>query len=161
MSLATLFAASHGKPIVWQGLSVHALFRQAVVDRERVRLEWLTSIRRPVQGLSLNAPKGGALVINGERLSKATLWVDTAPSVVEFECRLKNSPAEITIWNCWRDDASVTHAWLNNAGMLIEESANGFTFRCSSGADTAGPSFDHLLVSLRFSKVAARASDES
>lgn len=57
----------------------------------------------------------------------------------------------VRIWNAWRDDAGTMHAWIGNAGILIEELPNKVTIlRCSDGF--GGPAFDDLVVRLKLSE---------
>lgn len=148
MSFADAFIVSQGEPIGWRGQRVYGIFRRTLVSGVLIRIERISAIPAPPQGLSLAAPKGGWFLVNGQKLEKVVLWADTAPPEVELECGLKKSPGELRIWNCWRGSLGSTDAWLNNAGILIEEASDGVVLRCSCGPGE--PSFDDLIVKVSF-----------
>jgi hypothetical protein len=93
--------------------------------------------------------KGGALVVNGQQLTNAVFWHDTAPAEVTVEVVGKR-PAELQVWNCWRDERGTTQAWIGNAGLIVEEIGGGadvVRIRANSAPDLT---FEDLVVELSF-----------
>lgn len=60
------------------------------------------------------------------------LWADTAPPEVSVEV-ISDKTAELTLWNCWRDEHGVTQAWIGEGGMVIYElTPSHLRFECNS-----------------------------
>lgn len=148
MSLAQRFLEAAGGPIEVEGRLVHGIFRRKVESTTTVRVRrQATSASGPTTGLRLKVQRG-KLRLNGESFSDVVLWSDTSPEDVAIRFEVSQSGSELRVWNCWRDDRGVLQAWLNNAGMLLEEDGNRIVLRCSSGP--GGISFDDLVVGLDF-----------
>ena|ERR1700737_290190 len=149
-TLAELFRRSRGAPIEIQGRTVHALFEHRLGGPEVVRVELRSNRPRP-EGVCFKIVKGN-LVINEQRLREAVLWTDTAPGSVRILCQPKGTGAVLKVWNTWKDDQGTQHAWIGNAGMLVENTPDGVILRCSDGIGDID--FDDLIVSLRFEPAA-------
>lgn len=146
--LSDLFQASSGAPIDWEGQRVQMMYElNAEVDQDlEIRFKDLSPARP--QGLRLRA-RGGVLDVNGSRLEDVVLWSDSAPEVVNVKLvpAKGKGPMNVRLWNTWRDAAGTMHAWIGNAGMLVEHHDDGSTdLRCSDGFDE--PTFDDLVAML-------------
>lgn len=146
MTFAEQFAQSQGMPIEYEGGLVHAILRREARSGSRVRLRWISAIDSPMQGISISV-KGGTLKVAGTKAKDLVLWRDSAPDDVEIECSGRNI-REILVWNCWRDDRGVTHAWIGNAGMHLDETdVNRVRVRCNS---QTAVTFEDLVFDLIF-----------
>lgn len=146
-SLNARFAESHGAPIVLDGMTVHIVYNRAIREGERFVVEFLSWSGDRAQGINLRA-KDGLLVVNDTASSVLSLWVDTAPPLVEVICAKSPREGLLMVSNQWRRDDGVEDEWTNNAGMILEEHDDGVVLRCSDGIGP--PSFDDLVVDLRF-----------
>ncbi len=90
----------------------------------------------------------GAMEVASQRLDDVVLWFESSPPEVTATVTPARDSVELRIWNCWRDPRGTTHAWIGNAGMLVEddEGERALLFRCSDGFGDA--TFDDLVVSL-------------
>lgn len=139
------FEASRGAPIDVDGRRVHAVYRRPVKDGNRFVLRWVRAAPSPVQGVSLSA-KGGRLRVNTASARDIVVWKDNTPDEIAFVCE-GHGIKELEVWNCWKDERGTTHAWLGNAGMLIEEVEPGvLRLRCNSRSDIT---FDDLVFELQ------------
>ncbi len=146
-TLGELFKRSRGAPIEVQGRTVHPLFEHPLAGPEICRVQLRSNAARP-EGVCVKIVKG-TLMINGQQLSEAVLWTDTAPDVVPIVCQPKKGRgAVLKVWNTWKDEQGTQHAWIGNAGMLVEGTEDGVVLRCSDGIGEAH--FDDLIVSLSF-----------
>jgi hypothetical protein len=76
------------------------------------------------------------------------LRLDTAPDTIEVRYNPSRQGSRITIYNGWINESGGTDAWLMHAGMLVEETGNKMTLRCSDGRGE--PTFDDLVVEIEF-----------
>jgi hypothetical protein len=132
MTFAEQFAKHQGQSIVLDGREPIPMLRRVVPPGARIRLTWRRATLSPVQGIRLRV-RGGTLSLGGKpEWDDVTLWRDTAPDETVFTLSAKKS-AEVRIWNCWRDDRGVMHAWIGNAAMRVTESgANSVTVECNA-----------------------------
>lgn len=159
--LAERIAEARGGPIdLGDGRLVHAIFEYEIDRPTDLTIELHS--RGELQGFRLKTRRGDVLV-NGRKLRDVVLWDgaalgmagdgrDDEPGPRVVEARVGPSRAGLTcslkVWNVWRGPHDVTHAWLRNAGMLVEPGAEGVTtFRCSSGPGEVD--FDDLVVVVR------------
>ena len=145
--LSDLFERARTSVVEWNGARVHSMFEVEGIDvGQRVEVRFTqTSSARP-QGLRIKV-RGGALQIAGDELDNIILWSDTAPVTVSATVTSRGGSVDLRLWNCWRDPAGTTHAWIGNAGMLVEENGKAkILLRCSDGFGDAA--FDDLVVSL-------------
>ena len=147
--LEELFRASAGAPIDWAGQSVRMAHEMTGVTRGlalRINFVRVSPVRR--QALRLK-PRGGRLEVDSELSRNVALWSDMAPPsiIVRFRHARGSEPMSVVIWNAWRDKDEVTHAWIGNAGMIVQEEPGGvILLKCSDGYDA--PTFDDLVARL-------------
>jgi hypothetical protein len=146
-TLADLFIATRGKPIIYEGRVVHGAAFRHMAKAGRFIVRFVKAIPKPVQALRIDIDPG-RLVIAGEESRKMILRLDTCPDVVEVRYRLLGLGSTITFYNAWIDEKGVIDAWLMNAGMLVEETGNRMLLRCSDGRGE--PTFDDLIVEIEF-----------
>lgn len=148
-SLNALFAESGGEPVAVGGETVHIAYKRHLDANERFTVEFLRWTPDRLQGLNLRA-QGGELEVNQVRSPVVSLWLDTAPPLIEVLCVKQPSP-HLMVSNQWRRPDGVDDEWTNNAGILVEEARDQVLLRCSDGFGQ--PDFTNLVVSLRFSRI--------
>jgi hypothetical protein len=136
---------------------VHPMFECAIEEGERVRVTWVSAASPRVQGvvLSLRIPgrkgrkgDGGLLRIEGVDAPEMSLWMDTAPPVVDAECVKRKQDAELWVTNQWRYPDGTEDELINNYGIKIEAlGPRSVRLHCSDGYGDA-PSFDDLVVQI-------------
>lgn len=142
------FQTSNGRPIVVNGQTVHLTFGIPIEwSSARVALRFVSSAKRPVQGVCLDMSEGD-LLVNGLQASGITLWADTTPPLVHLELlKAPTTAATLLVWNCWRDECGVRHSWTGNAGFtLASPSPTSHRFSCSDGLGPAD--FSNLVLDL-------------
>lgn len=143
--LSATFAEQQSNVIDWNGMKIHGLFKFDDVP-DQLCLEFLGSKAHPVQGLQLRI-RGGKLKIDGVEATDFVLWTDTAPeSVTVTVRRTGRGKTTLKLWNVWRGGLDVTQAWLGNAAIQVERSADPthVVLRCSDGEGE--PDFEDLIV---------------
>jgi hypothetical protein len=146
MSFAEQFAKSRGRPIDCEGRLVHAIYRRQAKTGLSFRLRWISGIENPRQGVSISA-KGGVLRVKNTEAKDIVLWRDTAPDEVLVTC-VGRGLQELLVWNCWRDDRGAIQAWINNSGMLLDDTGGEtITIRCNSRSLVT---FEDLVFELVF-----------
>jgi hypothetical protein len=147
--LEELFRASAGAPIDWAGQSVRMGYELTGLTRGvALRINFVRVSRVRPQALRLK-PTGGRLEVDGELSGDVALWSDMAPPsiIVRLRHTRGNQTMSVVIWNAWRDKDEVTHAWIGNAGMIVQEEPGGvILLKCSDGFDA--PTFDDLVARL-------------
>lgn len=146
-TLADLFMASRGKPVVYEGRLVHAAVFRHVVKQGRFIVRFVKAVPKPVQALGLHIDPG-KLFIEDDESPKMILRLDTAPDVVEVRYRAGRNGSRISIFNEWINEQGGIDAWLVHAGMIVEETGNRISLRCSDGRGE--PTFDDLIVEIEF-----------
>ena len=146
-TLADLFMASRGKPIIYERRVVHGAVFCHMARTGRFIVRFLKAIPNPVQALRIDIDPG-KLIIEGEEGPKMILRLDTCPDVIEVRYRLLGIGSTITFYNAWINEDGVIDAWLMNAGMLVEEAGDRMLLRCSDGRGQ--PTFDDLIVEIEF-----------
>ena len=135
-ALSDMFADAQNPCLDWEGEPAFAIYEMPA--SQGLVVELLRSKASPVQGLSLKA-YGGVLRIDDVESPHMLIWADTAPERVTVSFKpWEGREAKLKIWNIWRGKVGgvdVTQAWLGNAGMRIEEAADGkeLLLRCSDG----------------------------
>ena len=147
MTLAEQFAASRGRPIEVDGFEVHCIYRRALADGDELVIRRIACGREPVSGLRLKV-RGGSFDVGGRMLKEVVLWADESPDEVRLLCRTDEVNAEVSLWNCWRDEQGGMHAWLGDAGMAVDEGDDVAVLRCSAGANGFDPTA--LIVAIAF-----------
>ena len=134
--LSKLFEEARSARVEWEGEPLYGLYE--LPSPNGLLVEFMSSISAPVQGLTLKV-YGGVLEIGGVEAQEMLLWCDTAPPKVSVKVKTEpGKKAKLKIWNIWRGKVGgidVTQAWLGNAGMRVETSADGkeFLLYCSDG----------------------------
>jgi hypothetical protein len=148
--LAELLANQKGGPIAFEGRAVRMHYEfdpiRHVVEFD-VALEAASD--RP-QGVFLNA-EGGQLEIEGQTMTKAVLWADTAPPAVLVRVVPRRpGPTTLSLWNVWRTGrGDERDYWTGDAGLAVESSGDGrIVIAASDGASP--PNFDDLRVAIDF-----------
>lgn len=145
MTFAELFAGNRGEPIQVDGAQVIAMLRRAVRPGCTVRVRILAAVQAPIQGVRIKII-GGKLLSGSKRFDDIVLWRDTAPQETTLVCSARKD-CEVRIWNCWRDEREVMHAWVGNAGMRVREGEGVLTFECNSGPEVT---FADLVFEVSF-----------
>lgn len=139
-SFTDKFEQTRSDVIDWEGHAVRPLLRFPVRPGATVRVRRLGSSPVRAQAIKLGLDRGN-LAVNGLRSPSVALWTHTAPVDVELTV---DGPAKVLdVWNAWSLDG-VDNSWMGNAGIIVEEHANGYTLQCSDGVD--GPDFSDLIV---------------
>jgi hypothetical protein len=128
------FDAANGGPIEYEGRQLHAAHTLSVAEGDRIALQFLHSIDRPVQGLGVKCEKCEIAVAQAVAKSLA-LWTDTAPPDVELQIVKAGKGARVTFFNQWRDEKYGTTMYrLNNAAMdIVPQDDGSDVLRCSDG----------------------------
>jgi hypothetical protein len=152
------FADNGFRPIGYEDMTVHPMFRTPIAVGDCWRVSWLDAASPRVQGLALRVRlpdvpgrrgEAGRLKVAGASAPSIHLWMDTAPPVVEVSCEQAIEGAELHVSNRWRLRDGREDEWLNNFGMLIEDDdSGGVVLRCNEGYGTDPPAFNALVVRL-------------
>ncbi len=146
--------ASRPKHILWNGQAVWTSFDVAVPEEGRFRVEFLSEVREPSQGVDVKVEGGAITLPGGESVQTQTLrtWHDPRyEEVVEYP--YKSKAGVLKVWNVyhrsWPDGRITEEKWTGNAGFLVEhEAEDRWVFRCSNGPSEL-PDFNQLVF--RFS----------
>ncbi|WCM22945.1 hypothetical protein NDK50_33760 [Paraburkholderia bryophila] len=145
-TLAAHFQRLKGQPIQLGEDKVFAMYETTVpAGQQLLRISRSVGRQIPIQGLRLKMSPG-KFVVNDQLLSDIVLWADTCPEDVTLSMS-SGADAVLKIWNVWSIGGTM-HAWLGNAGMLVEQHGCELTLRCSDGVDSI--CFSDLVVSIRF-----------
>ena len=149
-----MFQESQGKPLLLGETTIEQIFHiELPKGLHHFRLEFVSSKTSPTQGIRLKS-ESARINIAGKSLKDVVLWTDTSPTSLDFYISGK-SVNVLKIWNVWKID-KVMHAWIGNAGMVIEANGRTWTFRCNDGPSET--KFEDLVVRLTVTPV-QRASD--
>lgn len=147
MNFSEWYIKSRGAPLQRENDVIVPMYRRRVDPGTKFTMTWIRAISTKFQAIVLSLHRG-SLTMNGEAVKKPILWRDTAPDSVSVVCNTKGE-AELHVWNPWRDESGTTHAWIGNAGIIIEEFERGQVVRarCNSGPEIT---FEDLVFELRF-----------
>jgi hypothetical protein len=146
ITLADRFRAARATRIDVDGRQVHSVYAIPVAGSSllNVRRRHVTA-ERP-QSLRLGAAVD--LVANGHRSRDLVLRSATLPSRADITVEA-DDPTIVYVWNTWTIEHT-EHAWLGNAGMLVEYDLTGVNptvrLRCSDGVGPAD--FDDLRLDI-------------
>lgn len=143
--LSDLFEAAQASTVTWHGHAVHSMIERSFTSASTLRITFEDPNPARPEGLRLKTRRG-TVRIAGQELGDVVLWSDSAPRIVEVQVCSDRAHADVRFWNCWRDPNGTMHAWIGNAGMLVEETESGFRLRCSDGFDEV--TFDDLVASV-------------
>ncbi|MBB4513205.1 hypothetical protein [Paraburkholderia fungorum] len=145
-TLAAHFQRLKGSPIRLGEAQVFAMYESTVpAGQQLIRISRDAARETPTQGLRLKISPG-KFEVNDQLLPDVVLWANTCPEDVTLSMS-SEADAVLKIWNVWSVDGTM-HAWLGNAGMLVEQHACELTLRCSDGVDDI--CFSDLVVRIRF-----------
>lgn len=143
--LSDMFAERQTNVLEWEGGLVYGLYEFPRMP-ERFTVEFTSWKNDPIQGLNFKM-RGGVMSVNQVETDDLLLWRDTAPDRVEVQVRPEaEAKTSLKVWNVWRGGSDVTHAWLGNAAMRVEEKRDRVDLHCSDGEGP--PTFDDLIVRL-------------
>lgn len=144
MTFTDQFASAHGAPIRYEGRELHTKLSLAVNQGDTLRMRFLRSTERPVQGIGVKGDKC-ELRVAGTTAKNLGLWTDTAPSTLELEVVKAKPEARVILVNQWRDERhGSTMYHLNNAAMeLVRQPDGSILARCSDG--WGEPDFNDLV----------------
>jgi hypothetical protein len=146
-TLAQLFKKSLGKPVVYDHKLVHAAVFRNVVKPGRFIVRFIKAVEKPLQALLIDIDRGKLRIFDTES-HKMILRMDTAPDTIEVGYNPARQGSRIALYNGWINERGGTDAWLMHAGMLVEDTGNKMTLRCSDGRGE--PTFDDLIVEIEF-----------
>jgi hypothetical protein len=126
-----MFMKSKGRPIVYEGKTLVMTHDFPTEGAKRMRLVFESCNAEWRQGASLRVRSEGKIVINGQQLTHAVCWQDTAPETVEFE--ISGKVPNIEIKNVWDVGNGVMESWHNGAAMIVETLPTGRRYRCNDG----------------------------
>jgi len=138
---------TEGTTVEYEGLTVHSAIFREVNRPGRFIVRFIEYFDEPIQGLSIEIDPG-MLLISGTESPQMILRLDTSPEVVEVHYRPSGPGCKIWLHNSWINEDGGVDAWLQHAGMLVEESENKVILRCSDG--TMAPTFDDMVVEIEF-----------
>jgi hypothetical protein len=108
---------------------------------EKVNSEWAQGFKIETIGKMIC---GDSVAYN----KSFVFWEKTAPKVIHVSLESRNG--ELKVWNVWNNGSGCTEAWLNGAGMVIEEISNGYRFKCNDGHPD--DNFDDLVFRIVIDK---------
>jgi hypothetical protein len=150
-SLNARFAENGGRPIRFGGQTVHIAYKRNISAGDQFSVEFLRRSAERDQGVNLRARKG-QLMVNDVRSSAISLWVETAPPIVEVACLRTPRDGLLLVSNQWRRPDGVEDEWTNNAGIIVEDRGAIVYLHCSDGVGE--PNFNDLVLKLEFWKPA-------
>ena len=148
-TLGSLFEEATGPTVEYEGLTVHGVVRRHVTKPGRFLVRCLKAVQEPIQSLSIDMDTGKLIVPSGES-PRVLIRFDTAPDVVLVKYHPSRNGGDLVLYNSWVDEKDSIDAWLNDSGMLVEETGNKMILRCSDG--WGEPTFDDLIVEIEFLK---------
>ncbi|MGR0116380.1 hypothetical protein [Ralstonia pseudosolanacearum] len=142
-TLAVRFQKSMGQPILIGADYVYSMYQMPITaGRQLLRISRKSARESPLQGMRLKIGDGD-LLVNGQNLPDVVLWADSSPEEVQVLISA-NKDTVLKIWNVW-SIAGTMHAWIGNAGMLVDRTGDDALFRCSDGVGEVD--FSALIVS--------------
>jgi hypothetical protein len=146
-TLAQLFGEAKGPTVEYEGRTVHGVVFRHVNRAGTFVIRFIKAVPVPLQALRIRIDSGKLFVENSES-AQILLRLDTAPGVVNVRYQPSPMGGRISFYNAWINEDGGVDAWLVNAGMLVEETANKMILRCSDGRGE--PAFDDLIVEIEF-----------
>ena len=144
-----LFRANGGRPIEFDGQLLHWTLQLELPPATRLHIDFVSSVSRPVQGLSVSAAREKhRLTAAGVSARHLVLWRDTAPPHVEVILPPARRPVPVLLHNVWRDEKYGTTMYrLNAAAMRVTQEPQRWLLECSDGWGTE-PDFHDLVCRL-------------
>jgi hypothetical protein len=146
-TLTEYFRENPGQPVQIDGVVMRGIYKKEIEAERTVRVRFVGATAERPQAISLQLEKG-KLRVNDQELKSVILWNTTAPTEVMVELLPNGKQATFKVWNSWKDERGTTHAWIGNAGMTINETADKAILKCSDGV---GPiDVNDLVVELEW-----------
>ncbi len=143
-SFEEMFLKTKGKPILYQEKILLMVDDFPTEGATNLRLVFDSCNGEWRQGASLRIRGNGKIIMNGEEVSHAVCWHDTAPRTVEFE--VTHNVSSIEVKNVWDVGNGVMESWHNGAAMIVEPLLNGRRYLCNDGF--ADDDFDDIVFRL-------------
>lgn len=142
-SFQSMFEASKGQPIVYDGRELALMDRLPVAKQGRLQLVFESVNSDYPQGVVLETK--GTFEVNNLTIKKGLkLWQRTAPAVVAIDFASRDGL--VLVWNIWDHGDGGTQAWHHGAAMIVEELPSGRRYRCNDGHPD--DNFDDLVFSI-------------
>jgi len=149
--LSELFESAGASQVEYRGRPLFGMFEIfMVLDDFEIELE--TCVDTPQQGIVLKATDL-VMEINGSTMTTAEIWWASAPNIIGVGIERTGDSPSIRIWNQWRSETGVVHAWVLNDAMRVDEIADGFRLRCNSGPGAI--TFEHQVFVVRSPSLSA------
>lgn len=137
--------------IIHKGNKVFLSKKIKVTKGDKFELKFLSTNSKYLQGVKVAGRKNTNVEfeVNGFQTSKGLIIrQDTAPRKIHFEIKNINSgKAEILVHNIWIKSEDRVEFGQGNAGMIIEDTKDGWIFRCNDEQDD--DDFDDLIFTLQ------------
>lgn len=144
--LTELLAEAGGGPVTLDdGRNVVMLHELGPFERDTSLRVKMQASSEHLQGLVLEV-RSGTLEVNDAASNEMVFWADTAPPEFAVMVKPDGSPTTIRAWNVWLDHRGVEHAWIGDAGIVVQQAEHRTTLLCSDGFDA--PTFDDLTVQI-------------
>jgi hypothetical protein len=140
-SFERMFMESGGKSVEYQGNTLVMVDLFPVEDGVDLRLTFESCSGEWRQGVSLKVVGNGKIDVNGQQLTHAVFWQDTAPRTVTF--KIVGDVTAIEVKNVWDTGDGVAESWHNGAAMIVDADAAQRTYRCNDGY--ADDDFDDII----------------
>lgn len=157
-ALADRFRAARATRISVAGQYVYSVYAMPVVGASvlNVRRRHVT----PDRPQALRMAAAVDLVANGHRSRDLVLRSATLPSRADIIVEA-DDPTIVYLWNTWTIEQT-EHAWLGNAGLLVETDLTGINpvvrVRCSDGV--GAPDFDDLRLDIEIAPRAVALAEQ-
>ncbi|EMN1927886.1 hypothetical protein RVV18_002285 [Burkholderia ambifaria] len=151
VSLAQRFQEARAPEIEVDGREIYSLYEIDMSTGETVlSLNFVSNKKSTIQGIKIKA-SNCSVEVNNEILTDFLIWADHSPKHIPLNVTLKKGrKATLKVWNIWKHD-DVSHAWIGNAGMLVERADRHIEFHCSDGI--GDPDFEDLVFTIEVGKV--------
>lgn len=129
-----------------EGRRVHRVFAMPIPRATTLRIIRLQA--HPTRPQALRLAAAVDLEVNGHRAPEMVLRAATAPATVDVIVHATD-PTVLYVWNTWTV-GGIEHAWLGQAGMLVETDLTGAepVVRLSCRDSPGSAAFDDLVVTL-------------
>ncbi len=122
---------SKGQPITYAGKTLVMSDRFPCMNAKSLRLVIESCNAEWRQGVVLRILKGSHLRLNGQNVTHAVCWADTAPPIIDVQ--VSDDVSEIVVYNVWDSGNGVINARHNGAAMIMDLIENGRRYICNDG----------------------------
>jgi hypothetical protein len=130
-SFFELFVESKGKPVSFEGKTLHLSDTLPTDGISRFRIVFEKAKDFPRQGVFVSVPHRakGSFIVNGKTINKGfASWHEIGSQPIEFEAKIESG--EFIVFNIW-DNGGVLDYGHNGAAMLVEPFQGGRRYRCN------------------------------